>query len=99
MEEHVCNEPRVERNECEAADCDRNHRLVQRARRLYTRVKKSGYFWACYLQIDHQRFCVVDDVDKETADWFAGQLAKALARMIAKVKDGEPGGKPDADLD
>lgn len=59
-----------------------DQRLVRRLRRRYTRVVKRGDVWACFLQIDHQGFCVVDDTDKKRADWYSLQLAKALARMI-----------------
>ena len=64
------------------ADCACHQRLVRRLRRRYTRVVKRGDAWACFLQVDHQGFCVVDDTENKRANWYAIQLAKALARMI-----------------
>lgn len=71
------------------ADRDCHQRLVRRLRRRYTRVVKSGGVWACFLQVDHQGFCVVDDTDKKRADWYSLQLAKALARMVSTNAKGD----------
>lgn len=38
--------------------------------------------WGCWLQIDHQTFGVVEDTVRPRAEWFARQLAIALARLV-----------------
>lgn len=38
--------------------------------------------WGCWLQIDHQTFGVVEDTERSRAEWFARQLAIALARLV-----------------
>lgn len=56
-------------------------RLVERLRRRYTRVVKIGDKWNCYLQVDHQGFCVVEQATRRRARWYAKMLAVALTRL------------------
>lgn len=49
----------------------------------YTRVVKMDKAYNTYLQIDHQGFCVANQVeDKKDALWYARMVAIALKRMI-----------------
>jgi hypothetical protein len=58
-------------------------RMVSRLRRRYVRTVKIGDKWNAYLQIDHQRFCVVEQTCHHSARWFGKNLAIALERMLA----------------
>ena len=53
----------------------------------YTRVVKIAGKWNCYLQIDHQGFCVLEGRTKKEANWYAKMLAIALERLVETAKD------------
>lgn len=73
--------------------------LVERLRQDYTRVVQIGGECKCFLQIDHQEFCVVDNTDEDRAQWYSLMLAKALARMInTELKKQAPINIPSAPL-
>lgn len=53
----------------------------------YTRVVKIAGKWNCYLQIDHQGFCIADNRTKKEANWYAKMIGIALERFVASVKN------------
>ena len=61
----------------------------------YTRVVKIAGKWNCYLQIDHQGFCIVDNRTKKEANWYAKMIGIALERLVASVKNTEQQVQPD----
>lgn len=54
-----------------------------------TRVVKIGRSWNCYLVIDNQSFCVVEDRTKKEAKWYAKMLEIALDRLLEKHNGAE----------
>jgi hypothetical protein len=53
----------------------------------YTRIAKINNKWNCYLQIDHQGFCVVENRTKKEARWYGKMLSIALDRLIKTAKN------------
>lgn len=51
-------------------------------RKKYTRVVKMGSTFNAYMQVNHQGFCVVENVTKKRAEWYSKMLASALLSLI-----------------
>lgn len=54
----------------------------RKTRRKHTRTVKNDDGHGTYMQIDHQRFCVVRNTTRFRARWFRDQLAIALDRLV-----------------
>lgn len=50
----------------------------------FIKIKQQDGGWNCYLQIDHQSFCIIENTTKKRAKWYGEMLSKALERMINK---------------
>lgn len=51
-------------------------------RQRYTRVVKINERWHCYLTIDYQEFCVVENTTYRRAQRYGKMLSVALERML-----------------
>lgn len=52
----------------------------------YTRIAKMGDKWNAYLVVGVQSFCVVEQVSKTKAGWYAKMLAFAIENIIKEEK-------------
>ena len=52
----------------------------------HTRVVKIGLGWNCYLQIDHQSFCIAERTTKKRALYYSEMIGIALDRFLETKK-------------
>ena len=73
----------VIRSVIDAAKASKRH-----FRDRYTRRVKQFDKHAVFLVIDHQSFCVAEDVNKPRAEWYRRNLAAALERLVENESGG-----------
>lgn len=60
-----------------------NDKTIAKAiQKEHTRIVKMGIGWNCYLQIDHQSFCIAERTTKKRAEYYSKMIGIALERFL-----------------